>query len=111
MDSDLETEKQFKIDQALSDVKAKYEIERDNLVSKHNMKVQEFASSYNGLDFEDKQAELVSMQQVELAHLEQLFLEDCDKLKSSITAELETKHAYDKIALSERHYQVSPIEI
>ena len=108
LDSDFQNEKQFKIDQALSDLKAQYETEKENLASKHNMEMQEFVSSYKENDSDNKKAELLSNQRMELSSLEQKFLKECNQLEASITAELEAKHANVKINTRERHYQVSP---
>lgn len=107
MDTAFQTERQLKIDQALFGLKVQYETERERLASKHSMKVQEFVSSYKGQDFDSKKADLLSAQLMEVSSLERIFLEDCARLEASITADLEAKHARDKIATRERHYQVS----
>lgn len=73
------------------------------------MEIQKFVSSYNGLDFESKKVALLSTQRVEVSRLEHTFLEDCDKLEATINANLEAQHACDKIAIREKHYQVSPV--
>ena len=108
MESDFHNEKQIKIDQALSDLKAQYENEKENLLSRHNMEMQELVSSCDENDLDKKKTELLGKQQTELLSLEQTFSKECSQVEASITAELEAKHANEKINIRERHYQVSP---
>lgn len=107
LESDFQNEKQIKVDQALSDLKAQYENEKENLLSRHNMEMQELVSSCVESDLEKKKAELLRNQQAELLNLEQMFSIECSHIEASITAELEAKHANAKITTRERHYQVS----
>ncbi len=107
LESDFQNEKQIKVDQALSDLKAQYENEKENLLSRHNMEMQELVSSCVESDLEKKKAELLRNQQAELLNLEQMFSKECSHIEASITAELEAKHANAKITTRERHYQVS----
>ena len=107
LDANFKNEKKLKIDQALSGLKVQNESARDELISKHSLEMQDFMSSYDGEDFEKKNADLISTHREELSNLERVFLEDCDKLEASVIAELEAKHARDKIAIKEKHYQVS----
>ena len=107
LESDFHNEKQIKLDQALSDLKAQYESEKENLLSRHNMEMQELVSSCDENDLDKKKAELLNNQQMELLNLEQTFSKECSQIEASITAELEAKHANTKITTRERHYQVS----
>ena len=109
LESDFLNEKQIKVDQALSDLKARYENERENLLSRHNMEMQELVLSCIESDLDKKKAELLSNQQAELLNLEQMFSNECSHVEASITAELEAKHANAKITTRERHYQVGLI--
>ena len=106
LESDFLNEKQIKVDQAFPDLKAHYENERENLLSRHNMEMQELVSSCVESDLHKKKAELLSNQQAELLNLEQMFSKECSHVEASITAELEAKHANAKITTRERHYQV-----
>lgn len=106
MESDFLNEKQIKVDQALSDLKACYENERENLLSRHNMEMQELVLSCVESDLDKKKPKLLSNQQAELLNLEQMFSKECSHVEASITAELEAKHANAKITTRERHYQV-----
>jgi hypothetical protein len=107
LESDFQNEKQIKVDQALSDLKARYENEKDSLLSRHNIELQELVSSCVESDLEKKKAELLRNQQAEILNLEQMFSKECSHVEASITAELEAKHANAKITTRERHYQVS----
>ena len=109
LDSNFETEKQLKIDQGLTDLKIRYETEKEDLISKHNMQLQEFVPNSYEKDFDSKMASILHVHQMKLSHLEHTFLEDCEKTKASITAHLATKHARDKIVARERYYQVGPV--
>ena len=106
LESDFLNEKQIKVDQALSDLKACYENERENLLSRHNMEMQELVLSCVESDLDKKKPKLLSNQQAELLNLEQMFSKECSHVEASITAELEAKHANAKITTRERHYQV-----
>ena len=109
LESDFLNEKQIKVDQALSDLKARHENKRENLLSRHNMEMQELVLSCIESDLDKKKAELLSNQQAELLNLEQMFSNECSHVEASITAELEAKHANAKITTRERHYQVGLI--
>ena len=109
MQSNFRNETQLKIDQALSDLKLQYESDRDKLISRQAAEMQDFVSGYDKDDFEKKKTDLLTRHQEDLSNLERQFLEDCDKLEASVTAELEAKHARDKIATKEKHYQVGSI--
>lgn len=106
LESDFRNEKQIKLDQALSDLKAQYENEKENLLSRHNMEMQELVSSCDESELDKKRSKLLSNQQTEVLNLEQTFSKECKHVEASITAELEAKHANARITTRERHYQV-----
>lgn len=106
LEDKFRTHKDIKIKQALSDLKVQHESEKENLIMKYNIAVQEFISSYGGQDFESRKMDMLHTHDKEISCLEHTFLEECDKLKASITAELESKHAHAKIETREGHYQV-----
>ena len=107
LENDFENEKQIKLDQALSELKSQYENDKEKLLSRHSMEMQELVSTCDESDLDNKKAELLSKQREELLNLEQAFSKECSHVEASITAELEAKHANTKITTRERHYQVS----
>lgn len=110
LDSNFKTEKQLNIDQALSGLKLQYEKEKEKLLLRHKKEMQELMTTSGEQNFDSSKTDMHNKQLMEASRLEKKFLEDCDQLEASIIADLEVKHARDKIATRERHYQVSPDE-
>ena len=112
LDTEFHNEKQTKVEEALSHVKAQHENDKEKLMSKHAVEIQELESSCKDEnEFDNKRAELLDSQHMELFNLEETFLKECSQVEASVTAELEAKHANAKITTQERHYQVSPTGI
>lgn len=111
LESDFHNEKQIKINQALSDLKAQYENKKENLLSEHNTEMQELVSLCDENDLNKKKNALLSKQQAELSSLEQTFSKECNQVKASLAAELEAKHANVKVNTRERHYKVGPMHL
>lgn len=109
LESDFEEEKHQHINVTLLDLKTKFDKAKDELLSKHDDQLEQLMlenANMTEVQFEQKKAELLNEQQMELSDLEQKYGRDCKHIETITRADLEAKHARVKLDMRERHYQV-----
>ena len=98
------------MENSLASLKEKQEIEKNNLSKKHENELNFLLNSndkYSLKGLEQKKIKLLNQQQIEMSKLESKLAIGISQLQTSTKAELDSKHAKEKLDLREKHYQVS----
>ena len=109
LDADFEANKRNQIDGTLLELQEKHDKDRSAILAKHDAELSTLLEQSSGLTQEalsQKKLELLNKQQMEVGALDQKFTQDCSQVDSSAQAEIEAKHARDRLELREKHYQV-----
>ena len=92
---------------ALLDLKTSFDKAKDELLSDHDNQLEQLQNgTMSEVLVEQKKAELLNKQQMELSDLKQKYDRDCEHIETSTKADLEAKHARAKLDMREKHYQV-----
>ena len=108
MEASFAQEKKEAIDDALASLMDNHDRDRDEMLSKHQQAMQDLMADAGKLpseEVEEKRQELINTQQLELSELEQSYAQQRKRLERGKATELAMKHAQDKLALREKHYQ------
>ncbi len=103
-----DSEKKIYLDQILSDMEKKHQLERNNELTKHQNELQLLVNGLSQDGLELKKVELLENQRMEIDEMNGKFAKDIHLMEASSKAELESKHTKEKLELREKHYQVIP---
>ncbi|XP_077985306.1 uncharacterized protein LOC144439946 [Glandiceps talaboti] len=106
LDAQFAAERQVAIEDKLSKLHDKYDKERDSMLSRHDEEMNKLLQqNLPAEQLQQKKAELLNKQQLELAELEQRLASERRQKEQEAIQDWELRYARAKLDLKEKHYQ------